>query len=533
LAEKISDVDRIRAAVEERRRVVAEDLKKKSGDPDPAATIGSELITECLYANAAGDGILFAELFKGKFLYHCLSDRWLVWTGNHWEWDISSECLKSVERVAQVYLEEARRLVDKIDWAMKKNDKERVSMLQDRQGDIYKRVARLRGTTGRQNCLIFARSNSVSSLDTKGDDFDADPWLLACANGVVDLKTGELAAGRPEQRITRASAVEWQGIDHPAPAWEKFLSEIFRDDRELVEYVQRVLGYGITGLTVEHIVPVLYGENGRNGKGTLVETILRIMNDYADPIESEMLLDSGRSKSSAGPSPDIMDLNGLRIAFASETDEHRRFSTARVKWLSGGDTLKGRWPHEKQPISFQPTHLLVLMTNNKPHAPSNDAAFWERIQLIPFELSFIKNREVQGDNERPADLHMKEALLAESSGILAWLVRGAIAWRERGLDPPATVLEASAEYRRDEDVLADFIDEECYLDPDAECPAKVLYLRFNEWWEENISKKKVPSPKIFGKLLGKKFKKEKRGTYVYFGLNVIDRTQHAASDVLF
>jgi putative DNA primase/helicase len=287
--------------------------------------------------------------------------------------------------------------------------------------------------------------------------------------------------------------------------------------------MQRVLGYGISGLTVEHIVPVLWGETGRNGKGTLVETILRIMGDYADPIESEMLLDSGRAKSSAGPSPDIMDLKGLRIAFASETDQHRRFSTARVKWLSGGDTLKGRWPHDKQPVSFQPSHLLMLMTNNKPHAPSEDAAFWERIHLIPFELSFIKNREIQGENERPADIYLKEKLLEESPGILAWLVRGAIAWQQRGIDPPLLVLEASAEYRRDEDDLADFIDEECYLDPDAECSAKDLYQRFRSWWEENISKKKVPAQKSFGKLMGKKFKKEKRGTYFYFGLNVVDK----------
>jgi putative DNA primase/helicase len=484
-----------------------------------------------LYANAAGDGILFAELFKDKFLYHNLSDRWLVWAGHHWSWDDSNDVLKSVEKVAQIYLEEAKRLVDQIDWSTKKNDKDRARMLQDRQRDIYKRVARLRGPTGRANCLLFARSNSVSSLDTKGDDFDADPWLFACANGVVDLKTGELLEGRAEQNITRASEVEWQGIDYAAPSWEKFLNEIFRDNRELIEYMQRVLGYGISGLTVEHIVPVLWGETGRNGKGTLVETVLRIMGDYADPIESEMLLDSGRAKSSAGPSPDIMDLKGLRIAFASETDQHRRFSTARVKWLSGGDTLKGRWPHDKQPVSFQPSHLLMLMTNNKPHAPSDDAAFWERIHLIPFELSFIKNREIQGENERPADIYLKEKLLEESAGILAWLVRGAIAWQQRGIDPPFLVLEASAEYRRDEDDLADFIDEECYLDPDAECSAKDLYQRFREWWEENISKKKVPAQKSFGKLMGKKFKKEKRGTYFYFGLNIVDKRDE--SDPIF
>ena len=113
---------------------------------------------------------------------------------------------------------------------------------------------------------------------------------------------------------------------------------------------------------------------------------------------------------------------------------------------------------------------------------------WIHLRRIPF----IKNREVQGDYERPADIYLKEKLLAESAGILAWLVRGSIGWQQRGLDPPVLVMEASAEYRRDEDDLADFIDEECYLDPEAECSAKILYMRFVEWWEANINKKKVP-----------------------------------------
>ena len=167
------------------------------------------------------------------------------------------------------------------------------------------------------------------------------------------------------------------------------------------------------------------------------------------------------------------------------------------------------------------------MTNNKPHAQSDDSAFWERIHLIPFEISFIKNRDIQGENERPADIYLKEKLLEESSGILAWLVRGCIAWQERGLDPPLMVLEATAEYRRDEDDLADFIEEECYLDPDAECSAKDLYERFQEWWETNVSKKRVPKQKSFGKLMVKKFKKEKHGTYVYYGLNLVARAVEA------
>jgi len=524
MADKTADIERIREAVESRRQEAEQLLGGKTGDPQRADRISSEFISECLYANAAGDGILFAELFSGKLLYHNIADEWLAWDQHHWKWDHTNSALKSMESICQVYLEEAHRLVDRIDWALKKEDKNQVKSLQARQRAIYRRVDRLRGESGRNNALKFARSNSVSSLDTNGHEFDTDPWRLACKNGVVDLKTGELIAGKPEHYIIRACPVEYTGIDTPAPHWEQFLREILRNNIEMVEFIQRLFGYGITGLTVEHIVPVLWGEAGRNGKGTMVETLMRVLGDYADPIQSEMLLSSKYAKSAAGPSPDIMDLKGLRIAFASETDEHRWFSTSQIKWLSGGDTLKGRWPHEKRPMSFQPTHLLVMMTNNKPHAPAEDAAFWERIHLIPFEMSFVKNRQPQGDNERQADIYLRDKLLLESSGILAWLVRGCLAWQERGLDPPPIVIEATAEYRKYEDDLADFIDSECYIEPKAECAAKDLYERFQTWWEQNISKRNVPTQKKFGKLMAKKFKKEKHGTYFYYGLDLVDHS---------
>jgi len=522
MTEKTADIERIREQVEERRRIAREQLEAKKPPADEQqGGIKSDLVIDCLYANASGDGILFAELFRDKYLFHNLAQEWMVWDGHHWAWDICNQALKSVEAVAQVYLEEARRLVDQIDWATRKGDKDQVRRLQDRQADIYKRVARLRSENGRQNCLKFARSNSVNSLDTAGDKFDMDPWLLVCTNGVLDLRTGELRDGRPEDQNSRCCNSEWTGIDTKSPALERFMKETLRYD-DLIDFSQRLFGYGITGLTTEHVVPVLWGENGRNGKGTLVETIMHVLGDYAGPIESEMLLDSGRAKSSAGPSPDIMDLKGVRLAFASETDENRKFSTARVKWLSGGDTLKGRWPHEKRPVSFRPSHLLVLMTNNKPHAPAEDAAFWERLKLIPFEISFVRDRDPQGDFERPADINLKEKLLAESSGIVAWLVRGCLAWQQHGLQPPSIVMDATAEYRRDEDILSDFIDDQCLLDKNAECPASDLYARFQEWWEQNISKKRIPSQKKFGKWMSKKFKKEKHGKYKYFGLDLMD-----------
>jgi len=213
-----------------------------------------------------------------------------------------------------------------------------------------------------------------------------------------------------------------------------------------------------------------------------------------------------------------MALRGLRIAFASENDEGRRFSPSRVKWLSGGDTLVGRSPHDRYETHFTPTHTLILLTNHKPHAPADDFAFWERVHLIPFDLSFV-NRKPVADNERPADKHLPEKLRAEASGILAWMVRGCLAWQDKGLDPPRIVRDATADYRREEDILGDFIDECCFLDPSAEIQSSKLYTAFCDWWEQNVSKKTL-SQKKFGKMMTKRFKREKKGTYKYFGLDL-------------
>ena len=241
------------------------------------------------------------------------------------------------------------------------------------------------------------------------------------------------------------------------------------------------------------------------------------------------LLDQGKNRSAAGPSPDIMSLRGLRIAFASETDEGQRFSPARVKWFSGGETLTGRYPHDKRNVSFAPTHLLALLTNHKPHAPASDFAFWERLLLVDFPLSFV-DRKPQNENERPMDKGLKDRLLQELPGIAAWLVRGCLEWQRVGIAPPAKVREATSEYRRDEDLLADFVDECCDLQqegqPEIRSKASDLYDAFCAWFKRNVSAKKSISQKAFGKMMLERFQRERKGgTYYYFGVSVSPHAQ--------
>jgi putative DNA primase/helicase len=232
-----------------------------------------------------------------------------------------------------------------------------------------------------------------------------------------------------------------------------------------------------------------------------------------------MLLDQGRARNSAGPSPDIMGLRGLRIAFASETDEDRKFSPSRVKWLTGGDQLVGRHPHDKYEIRFDPTHTLILLTNHKPSAPDTDFAFWERVRLVKFELAFV-DREPSASNERRATKGLADELKREASGILAWLVRGCLAYQVRGLDPPLAVQEATADWRRAENEILDFLDEYCRRDDLVQCRATDLYDNFNRWFKANRSRKGISQTK-FGRIMGKRFEKKKvEGNIFYVGLEL-------------
>jgi len=476
-------------------------------------------VTDCLKAAELGDGVLFAELHKERFLFNKSSREWLAWVGHHWEVDLMDDALASVEVVAQAYLEKAESVVEKIAWATKKGDDAAVESLEEFHKVFKKRIKKLRTETGRQNCLKFAHTNPLNALQISGDQLDQKPWLLACKNGVINLRTGDMGPGRPEDYLIRASQIEYTGIETPAPVWEKTLHEIFEDE-DMILYLQRLLGYAITGMTIEPVLPVFFG-HGRNGKTTLVEIIGHVLGPLAGPIPSEMLLDSGRFTSSDAPSPSIVDLRGLRIAFASEVEENRRFSASRVKWLSGSDTLVGRSPHDKRNTRFQPSHTLILMTNHQPDAPMDDFAFWERIHMIPFSFSFV-DRPPKAEHERRSDKHLAEKLKSEASGILAWLVRGCLAWQEQGLRPPEKVRAATEEYRRSEDLLADFLEERCVEDPRVKEQAAELYDAFKEWWTENVSKKTL-SQKKFGRLLGRRFKRVKSNTTQYAGLRLLKK----------
>jgi putative DNA primase/helicase len=267
-------------------------------------------------------------------------------------------------------------------------------------------------------------------------ELDVNPMLYNVLNGTVDLKTGRLTRHNPDQHITQLASVEYNP-DAQCPAWERFVLEVCDGDRDLAGYLQRAVGYSLTGDVREHVLFFCYGR-GENGKSTFLETVLGMMGDYGKPGAPGLLLE----KKGDGHPTEVADLYGARLVSCQEVDENRAWAEATVKQLTGGDTISARRMREDY-WTFHPTHKLWVSANAKPYVREATDGVWRRLKLIPFTVSF-KGR---------ADKDLKVRLRKEMQGIFNWALVGCFDWLDRGLDEPARVREASEAYREEQDVL--------------------------------------------------------------------------------
>lgn len=278
---------KIKEQVAARCKAEEESFLKNANKEDGQVT--SSFVNDCLSASERGDGALFAVLHKGKYIFNKTSSQWYRWKGHHWDLDVLEEAHGDVEKVCIEYDKEADALIDKIIDAKSEEHDGKVKKLEKKENEFYRTIKRLRTVKGASNCLTWSH-RVEEGLSIRGERLDRQDWLLAAQNGVVELKTGKFRAGRPEDYISKGVPHKWIDINCSAPTWETFLHDVFNGNVELIAYVQRLFGYGITGLATEHILPVLHGD-GRNGKGTLVETLRYVLGPLAQPIQSEMLLE--------------------------------------------------------------------------------------------------------------------------------------------------------------------------------------------------------------------------------------------------
>lgn len=347
---------------------------------------------------------------------------WLWYDGKRWVEDTRGAASKQYQRSLKARLQDIAKMND-----------------QEARKRMFVETNRLDRNNGRTATMDYA---GATWLKEPLDGFDRDPFLLNTKTGVLDLRTGAMQPHHPRlYMLKRTRAGYTAGVTPERPTWDLFIRQVLPDE-EVRGFVQRLLGYALVGSVTEHILPVFYGSGG-GGKTTLVEAVSFALGDYANPMNAEMLLGNTSSSGTEG-----VDLFGARFVPASETDEGKRLAAGTVKKLTGGERLKARRLY-KEPIYWEPTHTIVLVTNSLPKADGTDSALFQRVRVVPFTQQFRGTA-----NE---DRSLGTRLKMEADGILAWMVEGYREYERRGLDDPPAVRFASEDYRQDSDDLASFL----------------------------------------------------------------------------
>lgn len=411
--------------------------------------------------------------------------KWLVWDGKRWKLDSAATVRFKARKTVRAILNEIRTIGDiderksLFNWQISSEKRDRIAAF------IY-------------------LTEAEEGIPVQPDDLDQHPWLLNCFNGTLDLKTLMLHEHRREDLITQLCPVPYVW-DAECPLWIATLDKIFAKNQDMVGFVQRLFGYCLTGTTTEQILPILYG-TGSNGKSTILNVLMTMIGtDYTMKAMSDLLM---VKRNDAHPT-DKMDLFGKRLVVAIETEEGARMDEPLIKELTGSDKIRGRRMREDS-WEFDPTHKVLLCTNHKPVIKGTDHAIWRRPRLIPFNVKIT---------DADADLDMPTKLLGELPGILAWCVQGLRDWQENGLNPPSEVILATEEYRKEEDILGAFLDENCTVMPGLSAKAIAIYSRFCKW--AGKANHPIVNQTRFGKAMTERgFSRSKEGTIQYNGIGL-------------
>ncbi len=404
------------------------------GDPLP-----KEPMTELGYARR------LIEVYGDRLRYVPAWNRWLIWDGKRWARDLTGQAPRWAKMIA-------RRLTTNA-MGIETEAERKAKLAPARRGESSSSI---------RGALTLA--STEAAVVVTPDDLDADPFLLNCTNGTLDLRTGQLHAHRPADLLTKMTGAAYRP-DARGPVFARFLERV-QPGAGMRDYLGRLLGHGLEGRVVEHVLGIHHGA-GRNGKGTLIGAVKSALGDYADAADPDLLT----ARTFDAHPTSTADLYGLRLAILHETDKGRRLAEATVKRLTGGDRLKARRMREDF-WSFDPSHTFVMLTNHKPVISGTDEAIWTRLRLVPWDV-------VIPAAER--DLALADKLTLELDAVLNFLVTGYQAWRERGLDDPQEVMAATEAYRAESDALARFLDQRCLTGPHFHVRSAELFNAWSKW----------------------------------------------------
>jgi putative DNA primase/helicase len=309
-------------------------------------------------------------------------------------------------------------------------------------------------------------AESEPNVAVNVDDLDADPYLLGARDEVLDLRTEQPTV--TEDVITKTIAVRFDPAAE-CTRWLRFLDQIFDGNEDLISYVQRAIGYSLTGSVEEQCLFFLHGK-GANGKSTFINVIRHLLGDYAIVAPSTAFMSSKNPDN-----PAIAALQGARMVLASEVGEYRRFNETIVKQITGGDKITARFLYQGY-FEYTPMFKVWIAGNHLPNVRGTDHAIWRRFKLIPFTVTIPEDGR---------DPKMEEKLKLELPGILNWALKGTQQWLEGGLQEPECVTEATAQYRSSMDILGAWIEDQCECEPTQSCSAKSLYSSYKHWAENS------------------------------------------------
>ena len=405
-----------------------------------------------------GNANLFADVYYDWLRYVPQRKMWYLFTGKRWEPDLGGlRTMELCKELAEMLYLYTRRIDD------------RTPTIHGTSQQLVKAADRWRQRHAREVVLKDAQGVYPTPLDA----FDRDPWLFNCRNGTLDLRTGEFREHDPADMLTLLG-----GVDYVPGArsrlWEDTVREVMGGDQDLARYLQKALGYGLTGDTSEECFFLLYGPTTRNGKGTVMETYMKLLGDYGKAARPETIA-LRQSYNPSGPTEDLAKLCGARAVNISEPDKQMVLSSALVKTLTGNDTMTARFLHENS-FEFRPQFKIFINTNHLPRA--NDVTIFSsgRVKVLPFSRHFTPEEQ---------DKTLKNRLARELPGVLNWCLEGLRLMEDTGFDPPGQVLAATAQYQHDSDKLSRFVEEALVPDPQGEVRTAELYTTYREWCQRN------------------------------------------------
>lgn len=396
----------------------------------------------------AGNGLLFVALFKKDIRYIEAWKAWIVWDGSRWI-GASDTAILPLARAATEHM---------FDWALK--------LPEDHREGLRKHALACQKEQRLRSMLNLAKGEA--SIRIEANKLDADPWLLGCPNGTLDLRTGALREARREDYITKQISVAYDA-QAKCPNWEAFLNRAMQGDRATIEHLQRIVGYVLTGSVVEEKLFALFG-GGDNGKTTFFMTLLEMLGDYADTTNKSILMEAQGEKGAA--SPDVAALQGKRLVVISETDDDCTIAEAQLKAITSNEMIHARQLYQNS-FTFTPTHKGLLSTNHPPFVKGTDDGIWRRLDIIGFPFKITEAEKITDFRERK--------LRPELAGVLNWALDGLREYRRDGLKPSEAVKRATNEYRGEMDLMGQWLEDNTAPDMNAFVSKHDVYENYRNW----------------------------------------------------